>query len=222
MRPTTVLCLRRSVLEVERKFSCGPKSNEIFRSSTGSPQFLHLKNVGQRTFEDQYFDRQQLLTTNGIWVRRRNGAWQAKVRTDHLNSTYTNSRFEELSEPSEILKLVQQFVRGVEYLPTEESGCDVRDSGLEVLARFTTSRDVWKIDERFEVVLDGTDFGHWVGEVGLQQTVYLDDNKREALAQRRVKCAEMDRDIESFMEHYRWAFPVDNPVGKLSAYFAKR
>ncbi|KAK2853338.1 hypothetical protein FQN49_005171 [Arthroderma sp. PD_2] len=222
MRPTTVLRLRRSVIEVERKFSCGPESKEIFRSNKGLPPFRNIQYVGQRTFEDTYFDCQRLLTTNGIWVRRRNGAWQAKVRTDHSNSTYTNSRFEELSKPSEILKLVQSFRREVGYLPTEESGCDVRNSGLEVMARFTTYRDIWKFDERFEVVLDRTDFGHWVGEVELQQEVNVDDDETKALAQRHAKSAEMDEDIQSFMEHYRWAFPVDNPVGKLSAYFAKR
>ncbi|KAM5444075.1 putative thiamine-triphosphatase [Microsporum ferrugineum] len=220
MRATAVLNLR-SVIEVEQKFCCGPKSREIFRSNKGSPSFHRVENVGQSTFEDLYFDYRRQLSTNGVWVRRRNGIWQAKVRADHSNSTYINSRFEELSEPSEILRLVRRFVHGVKYLPTEKNGSDVREAGLEVMARYTTYRDTWKFDEGFEVVLDRTDFGHWVGEVELQREIEVAEEEMEALTQRQAISAEMDRDIQSFMERYRWAFPVGSPVGKLTAYFAK-
>ncbi|EFR00355.1 hypothetical protein MGYG_03357 [Nannizzia gypsea CBS 118893] len=221
MRPTAVLRLRRAVIEVERKFSCGPKSKDIFCFNRGSPSFDYVENIGQSVFEDQYFDYRQQLSTNGVWVRRREGIWQAKVRTDRTNSTYTNSRFEELSEPSEILKQVQRFVPGVRFLPTEKDGSDVRLCGLEVMARYTTYRDTWRLNKEFEVVLDRTDFGHWVGEVELQRDVEVDEDEKKALVQRQAVSAGMDREVRAFMERYQWAFPVNRPVGKLSAYFAK-
>ncbi|EZG06952.1 hypothetical protein H106_03682 [Trichophyton rubrum CBS 735.88] len=222
MRPTAVLGLRRAVIEVERKFSCGPKSGEIFYSNRGSPSFDRVENIGQSVFEDQYFDYRQQLFKNGVWIRRREGIWQAKVRTDRTNSTFTNSRFEELSEPGEVLRLVQRLVSGVKFLPTERDGSDIRQSGLEVMARYTTYRDTWRLNREFEVVLDRTDFGHWVGEVELQRDIEVDEDEMKAFNQRQAVSAAMDGDIQAFMERYQWAFPVDKPVGKLTAYFAKR
>ena len=39
--------------------------------------------------------------------------------------------------------------------------------GLDLISRFRTTREVYRTDEKFLVMLDATDFGHWVGEVEL-------------------------------------------------------
>jgi thiamine-triphosphatase len=94
--------------------------------------------------------------------------------------------------------------------------------GLQQLARFTTFREMWKVNDKFEVVLDTTDFGHSVGEVELQKTIEIDDDDESSVARGKAITADMDRQIEGFMKKYSWAFSTDKPVGKLSAYFARR
>ncbi|KAK2745267.1 hypothetical protein FQN57_003962 [Myotisia sp. PD_48] len=218
MRPTPVH-FRRAILEVERKFVWGPALQKRFSANDGNPQFHSIQHIGELTFEDIYFDREHHLSASGIWVRRRNGRWQAKIQTDHENTTFANTRFEELSEPSEILQAIRKVQHQVKYLPTTNHSSDVKGSGLDMLARFTTFRDTWRVNDKFEVVLDRTDFKHFVGEVELLETIEVDDER--ALVQRRDKTAAMDQDIETFMNTYQWAFPRANVVGKLSAYLQK-
>ena len=52
------------------------------------------------------------------------------------------------------------------------------------------------------------------------QFLYSNDNK-PAIQQRQAVTFKMDSDIQKFIQHYSWAFPLNKPVGKLSAYFAK-
>ena len=109
---------------------------------------------------------------------------------------------------------------------------------LEVLARFITHRRQWLINERFHVVLDEADFGHMVGEVELAQSstrvssAASSECAYESLSQAgngkqekigKEVAAQLDAEIEDFMERYAWAFPRgqhSQVQGKLSVYFA--
>jgi hypothetical protein len=50
--------------------------------------------------------------------------------------------------------------------------------GLNLISRFCTTREVYCADEKFFVMLNATDFGHWVREVELlahnEQRAHLD------------------------------------------------
>jgi thiamine-triphosphatase len=210
MRPTATCLLRRSVIEVERKFLPGVELVDRLRANRGPPAFRSLKYMGRRSFEDAYYDHDGILSSNGVWVRRRNKDWQAKVRQ---GGDYTNSQFGELSQRDEIAELVKKLTSGA--CPVESEAF-----GLQETARFTTHRDAWKADNRFKIVLDTTDFNHTVGEVELLEVLETKDNGEPALQQRRSIAFKMDSDIQDFMHHYSWAFPLGEPVGKLSAYFA--
>jgi thiamine-triphosphatase len=170
-----------------------------------------LKPLGRRSFEDVYYDRDQVLSSKGIWVRKRNEKWQAKIRQ---NGDYTNSQFEEVADADEISRIIRGMDLGMHTASS--------NFGLEEIARYTTFRETWRADNKFEIVLDATNFDHIVGEVELQQAVTLeDDNGEDALRlARQAVSADMDRQLEDFMNYYSWAFPSDKPVGKLSAYFA--
>jgi hypothetical protein len=93
--------------------------------------------------------------------------------------------------------------------------------GLEEIARYTTFRETWRADNKFKVVLNKTNFDHIVGEVELQRAVTLDNNGGEDVwaAIKQALIADMDQQLEDFMNYYSWAFPSERPVGKLSAYF---
>lgn len=209
MGSKTAPMIRRAVLEVERKFFSNGSSRERISANQGKPAFHTLEYLGQQSFEDIYFDRDGILMANKIWLRKRSGRWQAKVRH---GGDFTNSQFEELSEPPEISALIKRY-----FLDANVAS---RNFGLQKIAQFTTVRDAWRADDRFEIVLDDTDFGHSVGEVELQETITITGDDQSLKILQKSMAKEMDRQIDSFMQRYRWAFPVEIPVGKLSAYFA--
>ncbi|EEP78529.1 predicted protein [Uncinocarpus reesii 1704] len=203
MHPATVGRLRRSTIEVERKFRCSDKSIEQFRRNTGSPPFRRLDHLGKRSFEDAYFDRNKILSTNGIWVRQRNGQWQAKVRPDAKQGSFTNSQFEEFTKASQIAQMIRRYID-----PSLVSSTGADNFGLAQIARFTTYREMWKVDDKFDVVFDRTDFGHVVGEVELECEIQVDDDDGRSLVQKQAAIAEMDGEIGLFMRQYSWAFPI--------------
>ena len=181
------------------------------RTNRGQPPFRNLEPLGRRRFEDIYYDRNQILSSKGIWVRKRNKQWQAKVRQ---NGDFTKSQFEEVAEADEISQIIKDMDLGAHTASS--------NFGLEEIARYTTFREIWRADNKFEIVLDTTNFEHTVGEVELQQTVTLDDDSAGDGSRfaRQAMMANMDQELEEFMSYYSWAFPSDKPVGKLSAYFA--
>jgi thiamine-triphosphatase len=182
------------LFEIEQKFRFDPSLIQIFRLNRGFPPFSSLEDRGTQRFSDTYFDREQILGRNGIWIRRRDGAWEAKRR---ISGTFIRSAFEEFKGHQQIRDLIGNFLT--------ESRTGDRNFGLERICHFTTTRETFFADERFSIMLDRTDFGHTVGEVELMHS-----NAQEA-----------HRAIDDFMNKYSWFFDRTKPKGKLSAYFEK-
>ncbi len=204
------MAFRTSILEVERKF-CGLAVAEL-TAKTGHPPFTSLKSLPPCRLHDTYFDRQNILSSAGVWVRRRNGQWQAKIKR---GGNFDNSQFEELSDP-------QQISQYVNHLTGLKQDAD-RKFGLEEIARLSTLRRTWIANEDFHIVLDSIDFGHTVGEVELQQEATFDESSQIPVReQARRVMEEMDKRIEDFMGSYSWAFRSGKPIGKLTAYFEKQ
>jgi thiamine-triphosphatase len=200
----------RSLLEVERKFRSLAVS-ELTKHG-GSPPFQTLRSLESQKLHDIYYDRSNLLLSAGVWVRNRNGQWQAKVKK---GGNFTNSMFEELSGALAISSFVRQF-----------TGCsqgEAESFGLEPTANILTNRASWLADDRFRIVVDVMDFGHTVGEVELQQLVELDAGTTTSIEeQKRKMMQEMDEKIAAFMKRYSWAFSPGDTKGKLSAYFERK
>ena len=200
MVPRSVNILK---LEVERKFS----SLAVYPLTRdgGHPPFHSLKSLSDRTFHDIYDDHSHLLSSSGIWVRQRNGNWQAKIRK---GGDFKDSRFEETSDVNGIAKHVREL--------TGFAQPDSAFFGLSPTADITTYRKSWKADDKFKIVLDRTDFGHVVGEVELEKEVDIQDR-----CHMNKVMTVMDHEIAQFMRRYAWAFTSGTPTGKLSAYFAR-
>ncbi|MCJ1390120.1 hypothetical protein MMC18_002978 [Xylographa bjoerkii] len=201
MRPFMPV-LKHTILEVERKFVCNPHTTSIIHSNNGFPQLPNLTFKGRHTFEDIYYDLNRICSSQGVWIRKRNGMWQAKIRQ---GGDFTNSQFGELSGAKDIATLVEKL--------HVDASIKLKNFGLEEIARFVTRRDAWKVADVYEVVVDNTDFGHSIGEVELQQVLETEEKDNEDTAGR------MDAQIKVFMLTYSWAFPSGKVVGKLSAYF---
>jgi thiamine-triphosphatase len=188
-------------LEVERKFA-GLTTSTLHKRG-GIPHFRSLQYVGQQTFRDIYFDRHDMLSGNGLWLRQRNGEWQMKIRK---GGDRVNSKFQETSDVNAITTAVQS----VSSKTVRAENC----FGLRVLADIPFTRQTWIADTDFKVVLDQTEFGHTVGEVELEVELDREDEDRAQSVMH-----EMDSRIAQFLNRYRWAFSDAAPVGKLSAYF---
>jgi hypothetical protein len=67
-------------LEVERKFLVTPVAVSYLRSNGRGSGFKKYESLGKQTTQDTYYDRNGLLFSEGVYIRRRNGHWEAKIR----------------------------------------------------------------------------------------------------------------------------------------------
>lgn len=197
------------LLEVERKFRCLAVKNLLHHQ--GSPAFKSLEYVGKKTFHDIYYDDSSFLSSKGVWVRKRDDQWQAKIKH---GGNYFNSKFEELSGQAQISSYLAQ-------LPGYNKNKNISGEafGLTEIAAFTTMRERWIANKEFNIVQDVTDFGHTVGEVELECQAMYDGE--EVQLYRDLKMTLLDARINIFMKRYAWAFCPGEPKGKLTAYFEK-
>jgi thiamine-triphosphatase len=153
-----------------------------------------------------------LLSSAGVWVRQRNGTWQAKVKR---SGNFTNFSFEELSDPHQIPECSTDVTSVV---TTEQDRF-----GLGCIAAFSTTQRAWRADGEFTIVLDNADFGHTVGEVELQRELSLEVARNACIEEKKPRMMHgMDEKIASNMEHRLWVLCQGPPVGRLTAYFARR
>ncbi|KAI5288723.1 hypothetical protein KEM54_004958 [Ascosphaera aggregata] len=243
--------IRHSLIEVERKFQYDPTSVKRFRMNDGEPAFRQLTYRGTELLRDVYYDfKNELLTKSGLWVRQRNGEWEAKKKQW---GDFNNSQFEEVTGRHRVLDLLLRLEHERLVKMEAEKAQQDDDSfaqqgslselpridpahpifGLSLFADLQTSRESWVVNDTFNVVFDTTNFGHGVGEVEMQETVAIpldttydgqvveSDYSHEYLTQaKRQAGAAMDQKIEAFMKEHAWAFPQGKPIGKLTAYCA--
>ncbi len=185
------------VYEIEQKFVFNPALLARFRMNHGTPPFRSLALQRTESFVDEYFDSANRLSRSGLWIRKRDGSWEAKQRQ---SGDFVRSSFYETTKVDEITKLVGTHMGG------GYGGSPETNFGLKSFCRYRTTRETFLADRRFSIMLDSTDFGHWVGEVELQT-----ENTATALA-----------DIDIFMQKYAWFFANDaTPKGKITAYFER-
>ncbi|RFU31045.1 hypothetical protein B7463_g5286, partial [Scytalidium lignicola] len=149
------------------------------------------------SFQDEYFDSSNLLSKSGIWIRKRNNRWEAKHRQ---NGDFIRSSFYETDKIDEIKSLITSYTHVGSQASPENN------FSLKSICRYHTRREIFFADNRFSIMLDSTDFGHWVGEVELQTQ----------------QTATALLDIDTFMMEYAWFFMnYSAPKGKMTAYFEK-
>ena len=194
-------------LEVERKFIPTTSSITLLRTNTGVPPFSSHLHVGLSRTHDVYYDKGGKLMQAGIYLRQRNGKWEAKVRQ---GGNYTNSQFDEITNMTEIQLLARGVLDG-ERGKRDGKMFDLQNE-LSAVADFRTEREEWEVDNGVKVVLDKADFGCVVGEVEICERVDRGRMKERATV--------LDDRIERFIDRYEWAFPRgEKVVGKLEAWF---
>lgn len=185
-------------LEVEKKFSKLRVYPLIING--GTPPFNSLTHLGIHSFRDIYYDRNNMLFSAGVWIRLRNGVWQSKAgREANVNES-------QFYESTDVLKIQRQ----IESITKTTAAPASEDFGLDVLADFTTEREMWKANGRFNIVLDRMNFGYTVGEVELEESLLAGTDAK-------LLGARMDADVVQFMQTYHWAFDTSPVVDKLTA-----
>jgi thiamine-triphosphatase len=197
-------------LEVERKFLVTPVAVSYLRSNGGGSRFKKYESLGKQTTHDTYYDRNSLLFSKGVYIRRRNGHWEAKIRT---GGDFINSAFKEIDGNNAVKEVIEQ------NLTVSADGLSIEEL-LEPCAEFVTERESWIIDGRFKVDVDTTDFGHIVGEVELTRTLQCANDEYGEEEEKGLR-EKMDQEIKAFMQSYPQAFPAGRPLGKLSTYFQR-
>lgn len=196
------------ILEVERKFRSLAVPN--LTQYGGLPHFKSLQKLPIQVIRDSYYDKSNLLSSSGAWIRKRDGKWEAKIKK---GGTFTNSRFEELTHVDDI----SSYIKHATGIDEREA----RNFGLDPIAIFSSTRETWIADDEFHVVLDTMDFGHQVGEVELQKALVGDNGSEPTEQQKEVEMQVMDDRVIAFMKTYAWAFSLGQPKGKLTAYFER-
>ena len=211
------------MLEVERKFL--PSAAHLIARNAASPAFRNFKTLPTYTFTDIYYDQADKLRSAGIWVRKRDQKWEAKIK---LGGDYIHSQFCEIDTPGKIATMLKQHIpmtSNMIDLTDLSTPTELQPFGLTTFASFTTTRQTWtaSVDDKTDVsiVIDTTDFGHQVGEVELQVPFAEEDVSTTATTATTQSEAiqSMQATLDAFMADHRMAFPQAECKGKLSAYF---
>lgn len=141
--------------------------------------------VGQRQFQDQYFDTPSFdLTLKDMWLRKRKECWELKCPTsprstdeqmsgEQCEAAALCTRYKEITKLPEIQQRVKEVIRGgTESDGEPEMGSSPQDDtwlstmNLVCFAEYTTIRRSFALEEEgVQIDLDEADFGYRVGEV---------------------------------------------------------
>ncbi|XP_019108604.2 thiamine-triphosphatase [Larimichthys crocea] len=158
-------------VEVERKF--------LFSADTLKTLEEIGVCVGQRQFQDQYFDTAKFdLTLRDMWLRKRKGCWELKCPTTVDETSEEKSkaaalctRYKEITNLPEIQLRVEEVMKDVcvdrETSSSQEDGeAWLSKMNLVCFADYTTVRRSFSLEEEgVQIDLDEADFGYHVGEI---------------------------------------------------------
>ncbi|RUS25360.1 CYTH-like domain-containing protein [Jimgerdemannia flammicorona] len=209
--------------EVERKFRYDPAKVPLLEQNKGERRFESVRFLRERHFTDVYYDdhvNDYSLTTQDVWLRRREGAWECKVPTGLATSM---DSYREVTLPAEIADLLGNVLPPVEgesrltRFVTPSSHADFERylharHGLSPFCTISTVRRSYLLDGELTLDLDAADFGHHVGEL-------------ELVVRLKEEVAAAERKIARFCLEHPWFFDVGDEarpvIGKLSAYISR-
>ena len=165
------------MIEVEKKFKLSQEEE--------AKLIADAKFIKEVTNTDTYFDNANYdLTTNGLWLRNRNGRFELKVNVSRkLNELgrpdWNTTEFKELETDNEIRK----------ELNLKNSGNiagDIEMLGYEPFVTLKTERKMYQRDG-YVISIDSIDYGYQVVEIELMVET---SNEVEEASERIVRFAE--------------------------------
>lgn len=226
-------------VEVERKFVCDPDIQERLKD-------IGAVCIGQRQFQDQYFDSPDFdLTLKDFWLRCREGCWELKCpvsknTTDIQKDSQAEelcSRYREITSVPEIkVELAKVMTErlaeasGNTESDTRMAACDALEDWLNGMnlgcfAKYTTERCSFSLEEEGQegavrVDLDQADFGYCVGEI---EILVPDGGDIQAALRRIERTADKlglcgDQRVQGKMDVYLQRYSPDHYTKLLAAH----
>lgn len=139
------------MIEVEQKFLL--KKGDFERLTEGA------EPVVEKSFTDTYYDDANYkLSSQDIWLRDRDGAFELKVALGPIGSKGKADQYDEITSEREIIEKLQLVG---ENLPEA-----LEKTGLKPFATFTSHRRKYR-KGGFVLDFDTTDFDYSIGEIEL-------------------------------------------------------
>lgn len=147
------------MIEVEKKFILDEEAtNKLIGGATFLKEINHI---------DTYYDtKEHFLTTQDIWLRRRNGKFELKIPLNQgeSKSKRTLDRYEEIDDEDQIQSKLK--------IPKNKSLTeDLKNASFSPFATITTARRKYRKGE-FVIDIDSADFGYTIVEVELMVEEY--------------------------------------------------
>ena len=101
---------------------------QIRRRGSG---FKNYESFGKQTIHNIYYDRNSLLFSKGVYIRRRNRNWKVKIRS---GGDFINSAFIKIDGDNAIKEIIQQ------NLTASADGLGIEEM-LEPCAEFAMERE---------------------------------------------------------------------------------
>lgn len=161
--PTATAVNHYPPVSVSRRFNIRDKKFEAALKSRGA--VVKSESVSY----DVYYDTPGLaLTLADCWLRSQNGRWQLSANFTKLFNSDTQGQFVETEDEDRILQLLREILGHDANTAHLGGDCSVTRflhlSGLRELARFTTTRRLYRLGELLvDLVLP--EYGFWVGHV---------------------------------------------------------
>lgn len=220
----------KKCIEIEEKFPIYNLDKTI--SKLNQLGFVQIKDTVN--FMDWYFDvpNEWSLCRSDCWLRyrhlgwekqgnlERKGSWQLKKGRRDVIGLSSTTIYEEF-EGDEVFDLVEKMIPEIDHCQedTKTMMDDYRipilprTQALQPFARIGSFRSSWKHSTKWENVvvdLDGTDFGHTVGEVEVVLDQDEEDDMRHA--------QDLIREIISKLNEDNQNYNNGSALGKLEAY----
>jgi len=173
-------------IEIERKFIVPDNYHERLTA-----QGFQLQQEFDEVLVDKYYDtNEHALIMEDHWLRQRNGDWELKypVGLDG-HSQGGSTLYHETTCIEEIMTRLRPILK------VEEGGCSHLQSLLEKtylkpFAQLETKRKCYSREDKVNIVIDATDWGHSVGEIEIM--VMDHDHITEATSKIETIGAELD------------------------------
>jgi len=171
-------------IEIERKFIVPDNYHERLTA-----QGFQLQQEFDEVLVDKYYDTyEHALIKEDHWLRQRNGDWELKYPVGIDGHSQGSTVYHETTCIEEIMTRLRPILK-------IEEGCShlqslIEKTYLKPFAQLETKRKCYSREDKVNIVIDATDWGHSVGEI---EIIVMDhDHITEATSKIETIGAELD------------------------------
>jgi len=171
-------------IEIERKFIVPDNYHERLTA-----QGFQLQQEFDEVLVDKYYDTyEHALIKEDHWLRQRNGDWELKYPVGIDGHSQGSTVYHETTCIEEIMTRLRPILK-------IEEGCShlqslIEKTYLKPFAQLETKRKCYSREDKVNIVIDATDWGHSVGEIEIM--VMDHDHITEATSKIETIGAELD------------------------------